>query len=484
MQSLRESSEQEPLLSREQAAKELQFRRVARKDLLQFTKYRRPDFQDADYHSRISYELQLVEDDLNDRLLILLPPRHGKSELCSRNFPAKYLGKHPTRQIICTSATKDLATDFGRDVRNIIDSPEYQSLFPNVRLRIDSKAAGRFHTNHGGTYITAGIKSKIMGKGAHLGLIDDPHGDYVEAQSETNTQRVWDWFGSSFRSRLMPGGAIVVIMQRLSEHDLAGRILQSMRRKGAKQWRILELPAIQDNGGKIALEKGKALWPAWFPLPALLDLKNESDMGSNKFLAMYQQRPVKTGGRIIKEAWMNYWVTMPDKFDEIFQSWDMRFKSTENSGSFVVGQVWGRKGAKRYLLDQDRERYGFTDSVKAVLRMKLKWPQARRILIEDKANGPAVEDMLKAKISGIKMVEPEGDKEARMRSTEPEWEAGNIWLPSPTLNGYSWVYGLKERLVAFPQEPNDEGDCASQALNFFAKHNAKSTWEKLSVITS
>ena len=277
-----------------QAAKELKSRRIARQSLIDYTEYTKPDFESATHHKIICEKLEAVERGEIDRLMIFAPPRHTKSELASRRFPSWYLGRNPNKQIITATYSGDLASDFGRDVRNIVKDQEYSNLFPDVSLSDDSKAANRWHTNHGGVYVSVGVGGPITGRGAHIALIDDPIKNRKEADSETIRDSVWDWYTSTLYTRLMPGGAIVLIQTRWHELDLAGRLLEQQKNGGDK-WEIINLQAIDDNK--------KALWPAWYPLPALERIK--ANIGPREFSALYQQKPQPEEGVYFKREWFN-----------------------------------------------------------------------------------------------------------------------------------------------------------------------------------
>ena len=183
----------------------------ARRSLLNFTEYTNPVYQRAAHHEMIARKLEAVERGEIDRLMIFMPPRHGKSELASKRFPAWCLGRNPKRQIIAASYNSDLANDFGRNVRNIVGSPEFNEVFSNVTLAPDSQAANRMNTNHGGTYVAAGVGTAVTGRGADIALIDDPFKDREEADSERRREVVWDWYRSTLYTRLMPQGSIVLI---------------------------------------------------------------------------------------------------------------------------------------------------------------------------------------------------------------------------------------------------------------------------------
>ncbi len=207
---------------------------TARRSLLAFTEFTNPLYARAGHHEQIAAKLEAVERGDIDRLMIFMPPRHGKSELASKRFPAWCLGRNPTRQIIAASYNSDLANDFGRNVRNIVAEPEFGQVFPGVALAPDSQAANRMNTNKGGAYVAAGVGTAVTGRGAHIALIDDPFKDREEADSERRRELVWDWYRSTLYTRLMPGGAIVLIQTRWHEDDLAGRLLEQER----DQWEV------------------------------------------------------------------------------------------------------------------------------------------------------------------------------------------------------------------------------------------------------
>lgn len=328
MTSLPESLLQLPRSSQERVAallRESQRRlaaRGARESLLRFTEQTNPAYAGAGHHERIAEALEAVERGDIDRLMIFMPPRHGKSELASRRFPAWYLGRNPDKQLIAASYNSDLAMDFGRDVRNIVGSPEFAGIFPGVGLSPDSKAANRMNTNVGGSYIAAGVGTAVTGRGAHVALIDDPFKDRAEADSELRRELVWKWYQSTLYTRLMPKGAIVLIQTRWHEDDLAGRLLES---KGDK-WEVLELPALKD---------GEALWPEWYDVEALERIK--ANIGPREWSALYQQQPQPDEGTFFQRAWFKEWGTLPRL--RIYGSSD--YAVTDGGGDFTSHHVWG-----------------------------------------------------------------------------------------------------------------------------------------------
>jgi phage terminase large subunit-like protein len=299
---------------------------LARRSLLRFTEYTNPLYTRAQHHAQIAAKLEAVERGEIDRLMIFMPPRHGKSELASKRFPAWCLGRDPMRQIIAASYNSDLANDFGRNVRNLVAEPEFGQVFPGVSLAPDSQAANRMNTNHGGTYVAAGVGTAVTGRGAHIALIDDPFKDREEADSERRRDLVWDWYRSTLYTRLMPGGAIVLIQTRWHEDDLAGRLLE----QEPDQWEVLELPAISDSGN--------ALWPEWYPLDALLRIK--ATVGPREWSALYQQRPQPDEGTFFRREWFNTWGKLP----ELRYYGTSDYAVTDGGGDYTVHRVWGIDG--------------------------------------------------------------------------------------------------------------------------------------------
>lgn len=294
----------------------------ARRSLLSFTSYTNPLYAAANHHRLIAEKLEAVERGEIDRLMIFMPPRHGKSELASKRFPAWCLGRNPRRQIIAASYNSDLANDFGRNVRNIVAEPEFGQVFPNVALAADSQAANRMNTNHGGAYVAAGVGTAVTGRGADIALIDDPFKDREEADSERRREIVWDWYRSTLFTRLMPGGSIVLIQTRWHEDDLAGRLLEN-----ETDWEVLDLPAIS--------KEGKALWPEWYDLSALERIK--ATIGPREWSALYQQQPQPDEGTFFQRAWFKEWGKLPEL--RYYGSSD--YAVTDGDGDYTVHRIWG-----------------------------------------------------------------------------------------------------------------------------------------------
>jgi predicted phage terminase large subunit-like protein len=315
------------LLSPQEAAREVLSRRQARAGLIPFTEYTLPTYEAAGHHQLIAGRLEAVERGEITRLMIFMPPRHGKSELASRRFPAWFMGRNPKTEVIAASYNSDIAADFGRDVRAIVASEEYRAIFPHITLRVDSKAADRWHTSDGGAYRAAGVGTAMTGRGADLLLIDDPVKDREEADSELRRDRVWDWYRSTAYTRLSPNGRVVVIQTRWHEDDLSGRLLEQMRADG-DQWEVLELPAI--------LSTGKALWPERYPLERLQAIK--ATVGQREWSALFQQRPQPDAGGFFQREWLKTWDEKP-KALRIYGTSD--YAVTDDGGDYTVHRVWG-----------------------------------------------------------------------------------------------------------------------------------------------
>ena len=262
----------------------------AASSLLKFTEYTFPTYRAGAHHTEIAEALEAVERGELTRLMVFEPPRHGKTELCTRRFPAWYLGKNPAKQIICGTYGADLANDFGRDVRNIIASQEYRNVFPDVSLRQDSQAANRWHTNHGGVYVAVGRGGAATGRGADILNLDDLYKDRQEADSETIREQAWRWYTSVARTRLMPRGSIIYTTTRWHEDDVAGRILNGKR---ASDWRVIEYPALD--------EQDNALWPEWYPADVLKEIRDE--IPPRDWSALYQQNPTPDTGTFFQREW-------------------------------------------------------------------------------------------------------------------------------------------------------------------------------------
>jgi predicted phage terminase large subunit-like protein len=407
----------------------------------------------------------LTDTGIPSRILILqMPPQHGKSQTITETLPSWYLGKYPEKRVIEVSYSDDLAQVFGRRNREKLERYG-QSIF-GVKLSRKTRSETEFELDNGvGIMISRGILSGITGRPGDLIIIDDPIKNRQEADSEPYRNRIWDEWLNSIRTRRSAAAKTIIIMTRWHEDDLAGRLQAGEDRDTVI---TINLPCEAEDGDPLGRLPGQSLFPeigkddAW--------LKSEkrgyiSKEGARAWNALYQGRPTSLEGNMLKREWWKYYVSLPapmEKFDEIIQSWDMSFKDTEKS-DFVVGQVWGRYKADKYLLDQVRGRMDFPATIQAVRKLSQKWPQTLCKLVEDKANGSAVIATLQQELGGFIAVNPEGGKEARVSAASPAIEAGNVFLPDPEIT--PWVGEFIEECAAFPTGAHDDQvDAMSQAL--------------------
>lgn len=429
-----------------------------------------------------------VAEGRNKRLIINLPPQEGKSQRISRRTPLWMLVRDPALRIVIASYEHGVARRWGRDIRN--DIATHGDVL-NLRVRADTSAAHEWQLDgHPGGVFCTGIGGALTGRPADVMIIDDPHKGRKEADSQTFRDAAWDWWTETARTRMSPDTPVIVIMTRWHEDDLAGRLL----RYDEDSWTVINIPAQANHrpeeGGTDPLgrQPGEYLESTrgrHLPRPAGSCRKHpdeqccdwddiKRDVGARAWQALYQGEPTPPEGSIFQRGWWQFyeqpqWLERADgsriahSFDEIVISWDMTFKDTEGT-DFVCGQVWGRRGAHAYLLDQMHGRMSFVETVQAVQTLAARWPQAAAKLVEDKANGPAVINMLRRRVPGLIPVEPEGSKVARAAAVSPFVEAGDVWLPAPHLA--PWVSGLVDEAAGFPNGAHDDQvDTLSQALN-------------------
>lgn len=429
-------------VSRQEAAAELLARRRARDGLLAFTGYTNPAYVAAPHHRLIAEKLEAVERGEIKRLMICMPPRHGKSELASRRFPAWFLGRQPSKQVIAASYNSDLANDFGREVRNIVAAPEFQNLF-NAELAEDSKAANRWHTNGGGMYVAAGVGTAITGRGADVLLIDDPFKDRKEADSEIQRKTVWDWYTSTAYTRLMPGGAVVVINTRWHDDDLSGRLLYEQDAGGDK-WDVLSLPAISND---------QALWPEWYPLDRLEQIR--SVLPARDWNALYQQNPIPDEGDFFKLDWFGSYEELPEKLT-IYGASD--YAVTDGDGDYTEHGVFGVDFNKNiYVLDWWR---GQASSDV--------WIDKKcDLIVKHKPScwfgeaGPirrAIEPFMMSRLTQrnafcrIEWLPSVSDKASRARSIQGVASMGKVFFPKNA----AWKGDVLSQLIRFPAGKHDD----------------------------
>lgn len=421
----------------------------------------------GEHHAQIVEALTRVANGETRRLIINIPPRYGKTELAVKLWVAWVLANNPSAKFIHLSYSDELALDNSSAIRDLVKCAEYQELFP-TKIKADSDSKKKWYTSDaGGVYATAaggavtgfgagstsgrtreGTGSPADGFGGAI-IIDDPLKP-DDAFSDTERNRVNRRYNNTIASRCNSFETpVVVIMQRLHMDDLTGFLLSG---GSGEVWEHLCLSAVKEDDS--------ALWPFKHTREALAQMEKAD---AYTFAGQYRQMPVPAGGNIIKLDWIRKAPSMPDSFDRVVQSWDLAVK---DKGDYVAGAVVGKKGPDYYVLDMYREKVDFVGTLSAIRRMCAKWPQAKEVLIEDKANGPAVMSVLKSELSGIIAIEPNGSREARVHAESYLFESGNVIFP---INA-PWVAACIDELTMFPSAPHDDTvDAITQALHRLSK---------------
>jgi len=426
------------------------------------------EFINGDHHEKMAKAFDDIASGKLKRLIINMPPRHTKSEFASHLFPAYLLGKNPKLKIIEATHTADLAINFGRKVRDLIDSDEYKDLFPETELKADSRSAGKWLTNKGGEYYAAGTGGALAGRGADLFIIDDPHSEQ-DAMSDKALDEAYEWFMTGPRQRLQPGGAIVIVMTRWSKKDLTGRLIKKMaQEKGADQWEVIEFPAI--------LPSGNPLWSNFWSKDELESIK--ASVSPSKWAAQYMQRPTGEGISIIPKDWFMVWdQEKPPTCDYLIQSYDTAFLKSERA-DFTAITTWGvfypegKIGDEIYngdeahliLIDCIKERFDFPELKAEALRLYEYWAPDS-VIIEAKGSGlPLIQELRRIGIPVNTFSPGKGqDKIARLNSVSPIFQDGRVWVPDNRFGEE-----LMEEVSDFPGgEHDDLVDATTLALARF-----------------
>lgn len=440
---------------------------------------------------RIANAVRDMERGRNRMIAVSMPPRAGKSTLISQFTPLWLLRRHPEWKIVMASYDSVLTTTWAKQVRRIIeDRPDL-----GIALAPDGGRFNRWETVEGGSMYTTSVRGALTGRGARVMIIDDPVRDFVESHSQLIRQNLWNWWLSVAQTRLEPPYLVLVVMTRWHEDDFVGRIFSEDHEGDPRDWERISLPAIAESDDPIGRAEGDPLFSPLVEESASEAVSRWEDtrraVGTYTFSAMYQQRPAPAKGAIFDSGWWRFWTFDPDKATEDgrvvhldpsslmtgrwVDSWDCSFKATTPaSGGWVVGQRWVAHGANRYLIAQQRGRWSFTQTISAMERWAIQDNErlspcghlVHERLIEDRANGSAIIDVLKDKISGIKPINPTVGKEARARAVTPEIESGNVFLPHPSDPGNDWVVDLLSELRNFPYDAHDDQvDSLTQALS-------------------
>ena len=443
---------------------QLERNEACQENFLHFVRRMWPDFITGRHHKIIAEKLERVAKGELKRLIINMAPRHTKSEFASFLFPAWMMGRNPSMKIIQATHTTELAVNFGRKTKNLIDNEEYKEVFPDVKLAADSKASGRWDTSSGGMYYAVGVGSNLAGRGGDLVVIDDPHSEQT-AMSAKGFDDAWDWYTGGPRQRLQPGGSIVLVQTRWSEKDMTGQLIRAMAKDPlADQWEIVELPAI--------FEDGKPCWPEFWSLEDLTAVR--ASIPPSKWNAQYQQNPTGEENAIIPREWWNKWEQeQVPQLQYVIQSYDTAFSKRETS-DFSAITTWGvfypveGEGPNLILLDSKKGRWDFPELKEIALELYSFW-EPDSVIVEAKASGmPLTQEMRQTGIPVINFTPSRGnDKVSRVHAVSPLFEAGMVWAPDKT-----FAEELIEEVAAFPNgEYDDLVDSMTQALMRYRQGN-------------
>lgn len=414
-------------ISPKEAAQELLNRRIARRGIAQFIDYMALGFAPARHHSYLISKLEAVERGEIKRLMVFMPPGSAKSTYASVVFPAWYLGRNPTNSVIHGSHTTELAERWGRRIRNLVSEEPFTRLF-ECGLAADSQAAGRWALAEGGEYYAAGCGSAIVGFRADLGIIDDPIAGREQADSEREREKIKEWYRSDFYTRLKPNGAIVLIMQRWHEDDLAGWLL-SEQAKGGDKWEVVKLKMEAEEGDPLGRSPGEPLWPEWYTD----DMRVQARRDPRTWLALYQQEPRPESGGEFKKEWIRHYVSKPDKTVNAYILVDPaseKKKTSDYTAIFVVGL-----GADNnyYILDFVRDRLSLTQRADVLFSLHRKY-KPLRVGYEKygiQADVEHMRDRMEREQYRFDITELGGQlkKEDRIRRLIPLFEARRVWFP-------------------------------------------------------
>ena len=423
--------------------------------LIPYACYQWPSYTDAAHHRLIAEHLEAVERGDITRLMITMPPRHGKSMLASEFFPAWYIGRNPDHYVVTATYAQELADDFGRKVKNQIEDDAFKAIFPGVGLADDSKSAKRFHvegklggyehaTTQRGAFYAVGVGGPLTGRGAHLLLIDDPVKNREEADSEVMRKKTRDWYTSTAYTRLMPGGRVVVIQTRWHEDDLSGWLLRDHEHEG---WVVLNLPAINDDG--------EALWPEQYPVDALERIQRA--LPPRDWSALYQQRPAPDTGDYFKREWIVEMPTLPHRDNmQIFGASD--YAVTADGGDYTVHVVMGIDHTGRlWLLDMWRKQAASDEWVESFCALVRKWKPigwAEETGQIKSGVGPfLIKRMLETESYVAREKFPtRGDKAVRAQSIRGRIAMGGLHVPA----GAPWLPDLVSEMMSFPVGSHDD----------------------------
>jgi predicted phage terminase large subunit-like protein len=436
----------------------------SRLNMIDFARRVYPGFKVGPHHRKLAKIFQDVIDGKKKRVIINIAPRMGKSEFSSYLFPAYFLGNFPNKKIIMGTHTASLSEDFGRRVRNLLEDEDFNTVFPSTKLAQDQKASGKWSTDTGGQYYAAGVGGALAGRGADLFLIDDPHSEQdVKANSRLAFDTAWSWFQTGPLQRLMPNGAIIVVMTRWGPLDLTGRLIDyQVKNPDSPRWEIVELPAILHEG----TDNEKSLWPEQWPLASLLSAK--SSMDPRYWNAQYMQQPTSDTSAIIsRKSWRIWDKDEPPPCEYIIQSWDTAHE-TKSTSDYSACTTWGvfyneeeNNAPQVILLDAFKDRMAFPELKAIAFKHWKEWEPDAFIVEKKAAGGPLIQELRAMGIPVQEFTPSRGnDKMVRVNAISDLFTSGIIWAPDTR-----WAREVIEEVAAFPVGENDDYvDTTSQAL--------------------
>ena len=457
-----ESPTSKPELSREEAAqRELALRALSRKHVLPFVERFNPDYLAGWVHKDICQRLeqfsQDVEDGKSPRLMLFMPPRHGKSTLASVAFPAWHLGKNPKHEFISCSYSGSLAMTFSRKVRQLFREPNYRNIFAKTLLDRTSQSVEAWLTTQGGGYVAAGVGGGITGKGANILVIDDPVKNREDAESEFNRESVWNWYTSTAYTRLAPGGGVLIILTRWHDDDLAGRLLTAAK-DGADQWEVVKYPAIAEKDEEFR-KTGEALHPERYNLDALQQIQKA--VGPRDWVALYQQNPVADEGDYFTRDMIRYYEDEDVDLSQLryYCAWDLAIGQRDRN-DYSVGLVVGvDEYDNMYVVDTVRGKFDGFELVEQILDLYETW-RPGIVGIEKGHIEMAIGPFLEKRVQERRLHEAyfkdlkvgRRDKEARARAIQGRMQQGMVYFPKETV----WTGPLVAELLRFPNGTHDD----------------------------
>lgn len=469
----RVAREREEEFNREQEAqKELARREAARRNLLPFVMYFNDDYMPGWVHADICRRLEQFSRDVADkkspRLMLFMPPRHGKSEIASKTFPAWHLGHNPGHDIIGASYSAALAIDFSRKVRGLLQDERYRNIFPGTHMDESSQSAERWNTAEGGGYVAAGVQGPITGRGAHIAIIDDPVKDRNDAESEITRQSIMDWYSSTLYTRLAPGGGVLVIMTRWHDFDLGGWLLSCMAEaeqelaetgewpEDADRWEVVRYPAIATHDEPYR-KAGEALHPERYDLKALNKIKRT--LIPRDWEALYQQNPVSAEGDYFKKQDFRLYETAPPiETLQIYAAWDLAI-GKKDSNDFTAGFVVGiDHNLDWWVLDRYYGRWSASELIDKFFELQRVWKPTLQGIEHGQIEmtlEPFIQKEIaerKEQFNYIKLKTRGNDKMTRARPLQGRMQQGRVHFPKNAL----WVQELTNEMLAFPSGKHDD----------------------------